>query len=170
MCTRKIRNLKETVLQSIITLYDLYWENETYKLKRSIVSASQDGVGHAKKFRVAFGLPFLLIELFYIGFHVVRTDAPAGEWTYGHVTTSSRSRLKNRELKVMLLTGRFATTIINATQRCNVGTMLWPIETMLQRCVALEVVVANRHLYEGRIKTSDNEFFFLFLNLIAAGG
>ena len=32
---------------------------------------------------VAFGLPYLLIELFYIGMPVVRTD----RWTYGHVIT-----------------------------------------------------------------------------------
>ena len=43
-----------------------------------MVSASHDTVGHAislaKKPRVAFGLPYLLIELFYIGMPVVRTD------------------------------------------------------------------------------------------------
>ena len=30
--------------------------------------------------------------------------------------------------------GRFATTIFSATQRCNVGTMLQPFETMSQQC------------------------------------
>ena len=35
----------------------------------------------AKKPRVAFGLPYLLSELFHIGIPVVRTDGP----TYGYV-------------------------------------------------------------------------------------
>ena len=35
----------------------------------------------AKKPRVAFGLPYLLSELFYIGIPVVRTDGQ----THGHV-------------------------------------------------------------------------------------
>ena len=48
--------------------------------------------GHAISFqikpRVAFGLPYLLIELFYIGMPVVRTDGRAcGRSVYGHVIT-----------------------------------------------------------------------------------
>ena len=39
---------------------------------------------------------------------------------------------------------RFVTTIFSATHRCNVETMLELFETMLQRCVALKIVVANR--------------------------
>ena len=43
--------------------------------------------GHAISFQiepwVAFRLPYLLIELFYIGMHVVWT----GRWTYGQVIT-----------------------------------------------------------------------------------
>ena len=42
-----------------------------------IVSASQDAVDHTisrKNPRVAFGLPYLLIELLYISLPVVRTD------------------------------------------------------------------------------------------------
>ena len=43
--------------------------------------------------------------------------------------------------------GRFATTILSATQGSNVGTMLQPLETMLhamlQRCITLKIVVAN---------------------------
>ena len=42
----------------------------------------------AKKPRVAFGLPYPLIELFYIGMPVVRTDGRTDGWTYGYVTTS----------------------------------------------------------------------------------
>ena len=38
-------------------------------------------------------------------------------------------------------TGRLTTTIFSATQRCNAGTMLSPFETMLQRCVALKIVM-----------------------------
>ena len=41
-------------------------------------------------------------------------------------------------------TERFATTIFSGTQRGNVGTMLQLFETMLQLCVALKIVVANR--------------------------
>ena len=33
--------------------------------------------------KIAFGLPYLLIELFYLGLPVVRTDGR----TYGHVIT-----------------------------------------------------------------------------------
>ena len=40
--------------------------------------------------------------------------------------------------------GRFATSIFSATKRCNVETMLQLFEIMLQRCVALKIVVANR--------------------------
>ena len=40
--------------------------------------------GHVISFQIktwaAFGLPYLLIELFYIGMHVVRTDGRAGGW------------------------------------------------------------------------------------------
>ena len=48
--------------------------------------------GHANSFQikpwVAFGLPYLLIELFYIGMPVVRTDGRAGgRSVYGHVIT-----------------------------------------------------------------------------------
>ena len=42
-----------------------------------IISALQDAVDHTisrKKPRVAFGLPYLLIELLYISMPVVRTD------------------------------------------------------------------------------------------------
>ena len=49
--------------------------------------------GHAISFQikpwVAFGLPYLLIELFYIGMPVVRTDGRAGgQSVYGHVITT----------------------------------------------------------------------------------
>ena len=54
------------------------------------------------------------------------------------------------------LTGRFATTIFNATQRCDVGTMFELFKTMLQRCVTLKIVVANRpvqhHLKGGMLE------------------
>ena len=48
--------------------------------------------GHAISFQIkpwaAFGLPYLLIELFYIGMPVVRTDGRAsGRSVYGHVIT-----------------------------------------------------------------------------------
>ena len=50
-------------------------------------------------------------------------------------------------------TGRFATRTFSATQRCDVGTMLQAFKTMLQRCVVLKFVVANRllkhHLYSS---------------------
>ena len=42
------------------------------------------------------------------------------------------------------VTRQFATTIFSATQRCNVGTIRNNVATMLQRCVALKLVVANR--------------------------
>ena len=48
--------------------------------------------GHAISFQIkpcaAFRLPYLLIELFYIGMSVVRTDSWAVDWSvYGHVIT-----------------------------------------------------------------------------------
>ena len=62
-------------------------------------------------------------------------------------------------------TGRFATTIFSTTQRCNVGTMLQSFETMLQRCVALKIVVANRprvtsSLY-GKAPPDDQPLFYI---------
>ena len=42
------------------------------------------------------------------------------------------------------VTKQFATTIFSATQRCNVGTIRNNVATMLQCCVALKIVVANR--------------------------
>ena len=53
---------------------------------------SKSSGGHAISYQikpwVAFGLPYLLIELFYIGMPVVRTDGRAGGWSvYGHVIT-----------------------------------------------------------------------------------
>ena len=42
-----------------------------------------------KKPRVAFGLPYLLIDLFHIGLPVVRTDGRSeGRSVYGHVITN----------------------------------------------------------------------------------
>ena len=41
----------------------------------------------AKKPRVSFGLPYLFIELFYIGMPVVPTDGRSIGRTYGHVIT-----------------------------------------------------------------------------------
>ena len=56
----------------------------------SVVSALQDAGGYAisrqNNLESAFGLPYLLIELFYIGMPVVRTDGLSGGRTvYGHV-------------------------------------------------------------------------------------
>ena len=65
-------------------------EKDTTLLLLFFLSKSQGG--HAISFQikpwVAFGLPCLLIELFYIGMPVVRTDGRAGGWSvYGHVIT-----------------------------------------------------------------------------------
>ena len=54
--------------------------------------------GHVISFQikpwVAFGLPYLLIELFYIGMPVVRTDGRAGgRSVYGHVITKFSRRV-----------------------------------------------------------------------------
>ena len=43
--------------------------------------------------------------------------------------------------------GRFVTTILSATRRCNVGTIRTNVATMLQRCVSLKIVVANCLVY-----------------------
>ena len=53
---------------------------------------SKSPCGHAISFQikpwVAFGLPYLLIELFYIGISVVRTDSrTVGRSVHGHVIT-----------------------------------------------------------------------------------
>ena len=57
-----------------------------------LIFLSKSPGGHAISFQikpwVAFGLPYLLIELFYIGMPVVRTDGRAGgRSVYGHVIT-----------------------------------------------------------------------------------
>ena len=57
-----------------------------------VVSALQDAGGYAisrqNNLIVAFGLPYLLIELFYIGMPVVRTDGlSGGRSVYGPVIT-----------------------------------------------------------------------------------
>ena len=57
-----------------------------------LFSRSKSPGGHAISFQikpwVAFGLPYLLIELFYIGMPVVRTDGLAvGRSVHGHVIT-----------------------------------------------------------------------------------
>ena len=63
--------------------------------------------GHAISFQikpwVAFGLPYLLIELFYIGMPVVRTD---GRSVYGHVITkfSRMGRLPTPSLGTLIAT------------------------------------------------------------------
>ena len=53
-----------------------------------VISALQEAGGYAISrqniFEFLFGLPYLLIELFYIGMPVVRTD---GLSVYGHVIT-----------------------------------------------------------------------------------
>ena len=41
----------------------------------------------SKQPRVAFGLPYLLIELFYIGIPVVRQGRSGGRSVYGHAIT-----------------------------------------------------------------------------------
>ena len=54
---------------------------------------------------------------------------------------------QNNWVESAMLQETFATTIFSATRRCNVGTMLQRFETMmLQRCVALKIVVANGFL------------------------
>ena len=51
-------------------------------------SPSDHAISFQIKPWVAFGLPYLLIELFYIGMPVVRTDRRAGgRAVYGHVIT-----------------------------------------------------------------------------------
>ena len=40
-------------------------------------------------------------------------------------------------------TGRFATTTFSATQRCNIGTMLCPLETMSQQCCSGRIKVGR---------------------------
>ena len=55
---------KETISASNFVFIDFF-----------VVSASQDAMRFpAKNSEVVFGLPYLLIELFYIGIPVVRTD------------------------------------------------------------------------------------------------
>ena len=57
---------------------------------------------------------------------------------------AAMSQVLRRHMRTRLYTGRFATTILGATQRSNVATMLQPFESVLQHCVALKIVVANR--------------------------
>ena len=76
-------------------------------------------------------------------------------------------------LKVMLrcYAERFATKIFSATQLFNVGILLQPFETMLQRCIALKIVFANRLVYLKydvnwlNTYTSNQNFVYLFVCL-----
>ena len=67
----KLNTLDNTDIETIFAFLFVFIES-------LIVSASQDAGGHAisrhKNPRVAFGLSYLLIESFYIGMSVVRTD------------------------------------------------------------------------------------------------
>ena len=68
-------------------------KNNVERLDFVVVFLPKSPGGHAISFQmkpwIAFGLPYLLIELFYIGVPVVWTDGWSGDngWTYGHVTT-----------------------------------------------------------------------------------
>ena len=69
----KLNTLDNTDTETIFAFrFRLYW----------LFSALQDAGGYAisrqNNLIVAFGLPYLLIELFYIGMPVVRTDSWAG--------------------------------------------------------------------------------------------
>ena len=67
----KLNTLDNTDIETIFAFLFVFIDS-------LIVSASQDAGGHAisrqKNLRVAFGLSYLLIESFYIGISVVRTD------------------------------------------------------------------------------------------------
>ena len=67
----KLNTLDNTDIETIFAFLFVFIDS-------LIVSASQDAGGHAisrhKNPRVAFGLSYLLIESFYIGMSVVRTD------------------------------------------------------------------------------------------------
>ena len=67
----KLNTLDNTDIETIFAFLFVFIDS-------LIVSASQDAGGHAisrqKNLRVAFGLSYLLIESFYIGMSVVRTD------------------------------------------------------------------------------------------------
>ena len=71
-----------------------------------MVSASHDTVGHAislaKKPRVAFGLPYLLIELFYIGMPVVRTDGRKDGRTVTWRQVTSKSSRMHKDNQIFL--------------------------------------------------------------------
>ena len=45
--------------------------------------------------RVAFGLPYLLVEIFYIGMPVVRTDGRSGVQSHDYQKISRMGRLPN---------------------------------------------------------------------------
>ena len=61
-------------------------------------------------------------------------------WKLLKVISAQRQQLNNS------YTRRFATTIFNATQRCNIVATFFRMITTLQHCVALKIVVANRPL------------------------
>ena len=63
---------------------------------------------------VAFGLPYLLIELFDIGMPVVRTDGRAsGRSVYGHVITQFSRMVYHIFLPMVLRCARFHLKRIN---------------------------------------------------------
>ena len=75
--------------------------------------------GHAISFQikpwVAFGLPYLLIELFYIGMPVVQTDGRAGGRSVGCTVTRLPNFLGWVDYRISLAMGRRAWSSANKT-------------------------------------------------------
>ena len=81
-------------MQSLVLLSALYRSHQNFALSHQTIidslssSALQDaggyGISRQNNLELKFELPYLLIELFYIGIPVVHTDG----WAYGHVITN----------------------------------------------------------------------------------
>ena len=107
-----------------------------YGLRAHQVSESDtETTSFWKRFRVVYGRIHTNPDWKICGFKSVRIRV---------VEVKVLRWCDKRWFETWCYTGRFATTIFSTTQRCNVGTMLQSFETMLQRCVALKVVVVNR--------------------------
>ena len=97
---------------------------------------------HAISFQIkpcaAFRLPYLLIELFYIGMSVVRTDSWVVDWSvYGHVITKFSWMGSSPSLNFI----RLLRVVFSSQQRLNrpaVNAVQWLVD-----CLNIRIIMYN---------------------------
>ena len=134
----------------------LYFYTNTALRAHQVSESDTETTSFWNRFRVVYGRIHTNPDWKICGFKSVRIPV---------VEVKVLRWCDKRWFETWCYTGRFATTIFSSTQRCNVGTMLQSFETMLQRCVALKIVVANRprvtsSLY-GKAPPDDQPLFYI---------